>query len=85
MGDELVKFLASSIGEVRELVIENNAEIRELRGEFRTFKENVQERFKRDEEAAGQNKRNSFSVISIFISLAALAVSVIVNFFKEAK
>jgi hypothetical protein len=82
MGDETNKLLVNSIVEMRELVIENNASIRELRGEFREFKANVSERFKQNEERAGQRKRDRFTVIGILISASLLTVNIIVNFFK---
>jgi hypothetical protein len=37
VGNETQKLLIDSVTEMRELVIENNAAIRELRGEFREF------------------------------------------------
>jgi hypothetical protein len=80
MGDEINKFLVKSIVELRELVIENNAAMRELRGEFREFKENVTDRFRRNEERAGQQKRDRFTMIGILISAALLTVNIIVNF-----
>jgi hypothetical protein len=82
MGEETNKILVDSITEMRELVIENNASIRELRGEFREFKANVSERFRRNEERAGQQKRDRFTVIGILISASLLTVNIIVNFFK---
>jgi hypothetical protein len=82
MAEELQKYLMENIVEIRELVTENNAEIRELKGEFRIFKEAVTDRFKRNEEYAGQQKRDRFTVIGILISAGLLSVNIIVNFFK---
>jgi hypothetical protein len=82
MGEETNKMLVDSIAEMRELVIENNAGIRELRGEFREFKAHVSERFRRDEERAGQRKRDRFTVMGIIISAGLLTVNIVVNFIK---
>jgi hypothetical protein len=81
MNDETQKIILDGVTEVRELVIENTAAMRELRGEFREFKQNVSDRFRRDEERAGRQKRDRFTVIGIFISAALLTVNIIVNFF----
>jgi len=80
MGESLEKYLADGIAEVRELVIENNAAIRELRGEFLAYKEHVRERFKRHEERAGEFRRDRFAVTSVLISVALLVINAIVYF-----
>jgi hypothetical protein len=69
----------------RQLLIENLAEIRGLTGELREFKEHVMGRVERLEKREGERSKERLSVMSILISIGALAVSIIVNFFKVAK
>jgi nitrogenase molybdenum-iron protein alpha/beta subunit len=69
--------------EDRRLFIESIAEMKELKGEMREFKEHVIERVKRLERKETERGRERLSVISVLISAAALAVSVIVNFFRN--
>jgi hypothetical protein len=69
--------------EDRRILIEGIAEMRELKGEMREFKEHVIGRVDRLEKREGEEARKAVSVLSLLISGAALAVSVIVNFFKN--
>jgi hypothetical protein len=69
--------------EDRRILIEGIAEMRELKGEMREFKEHVIGRVDRLEKREGEETRKAVSVLSLLISGAALAVSVIVNFFKN--
>jgi hypothetical protein len=69
--------------EDRRILIEGIAEMRELKGEMREFKEHVIGRVDRLEKKEGEEARKAVSVLSLLISGAALAVSVIVNFFKH--
>jgi nitrogenase molybdenum-iron protein alpha/beta subunit len=69
--------------EDRRLFIESIAEMKELKGEMREFKEHVIERVKRLERKEAERGRERLSVMSVLISAAALAVSVIVNFFRN--
>jgi hypothetical protein len=85
MGDDVQKFLMESMSEIRELVNENNAVVREMRGEMREFKEHVMGRVERLEKNEGERTKNLFSTFSLLISSAALAVTVIVNFFRHGK
>jgi hypothetical protein len=71
--------------EDRRILIEGIAEMRELKGEMREFKEHVIGRVNRLEKNEGENAKRTASVLSLAISGAALAVSVIVNFFKRGK
>jgi hypothetical protein len=82
MGEEAQKIILDNIAEMRELVIENNAAIGEMRGEFREFKDHVIGRVERLEKKAGARGKHTTTIVSLLISSAALAVSVIVNFFK---
>jgi hypothetical protein len=83
MAEELQKYLMEGMREIRELVTENNAEIRELKGELREFKEHVIGRVERLEKKDGEQGKERLAVISVLISSAAFAVSVIVNFFRH--
>jgi len=82
-GEETHTFLVDSINEMREQVIENNAAMRELRGEVKEFKEHVVGRVGRLEKKEGEQTRNFLSTLSLLVSTTALLVSVIVNFFRH--
>jgi hypothetical protein len=66
----------------RRLIIETLSEMKELKGEMKEFKEHVIGRVQTLEKKEGERNKGRLTVISILISSAALAVSVIVNFFK---
>jgi hypothetical protein len=83
MAEELQKYLMEGMKEIRELVTENNAEIREMKGELREFKEHVLGRVERLEKKEAEHTKKTASVLSLLISGTALAVSIIVNFFKN--
>jgi hypothetical protein len=57
--------------------------MRELKGEMKEFKEHVIERVQRLEKKEVERGKERLAVVSVLISSAALAVSVIVNFFKN--
>jgi hypothetical protein len=67
----------------RRLIVETLAEMKELKGEMREFKEHVIERVQRLEKKEGERGKERLAVVSVLISSAALAVSVIVNFFRN--
>ena len=69
--------------EDRRLFIESIAEMRELKGEMREFKEHVIGRVNRLEKKEGERSKERMSILSMLIASAALAVSIIVNFFKH--
>jgi hypothetical protein len=69
--------------EDRRLIVETLGEMRELKGEMREFKENVISRVQRLEKREGERGKERIAVVSILISGAALAVSIIVNFFRH--
>ena len=71
--------------EDRKLIVETLAEMRELKGEMREFKVNVMERVEKLERKEGERSRERLTVFSLLISGAALAVSIIVNFFRGVK
>jgi uncharacterized membrane protein (DUF106 family) len=68
--------------EDRRLIVEALAEMRELKGEMREFKEHVVGRVERLEQKEGERSKERISVMSILISAAALTVAIIANFFK---
>ena len=76
---------ASMTSEDRRLIVETLSEMKELKGEMKEFKEHVIGRVEKLEKKEGERSRERISVLSIFISAAALAVSIIVNFFKGGR
>jgi hypothetical protein len=71
--------------EDRRLMVETISEIKELKGQMKEFKEHVIGRVEKLEKKEGERSKERISVISILISAAALAVSIIVNFFNAKK
>jgi len=69
--------------EDKRLIFETLAEMRELKGEMREFKEHVIGRIVKLEKLEGERTKERISVISILISGAALAVAIIANFFNH--
>jgi hypothetical protein len=69
--------------EDRQLIVETLGEMRELKGQMREFKEHVIGRVEKLEKKEGERSKERISVISILISGAALAVSIIVNFLRN--
>ena len=69
---------ANMTSEDRRLIVETLSEMKE-------FKEHVIGRVEKLEKKEGERSRERISVLSIFISAAALAVSIIVNFLKGVK
>jgi hypothetical protein len=69
--------------EDRRLIVETLAEMKELKGEMREFKEHVIERVRRLEKKEGERGKERLAVIGVLISSAALAVSIIVNFVRR--
>jgi hypothetical protein len=69
--------------EDRRLIMETLGEMRELKGEMKEFKEHVIERVQRLEKKEGEQGKERLAVVSVLISGMALAISVIVNFFKN--
>jgi hypothetical protein len=67
----------------RRLIVETLGEMRELKGEMKEFKEHVIERVQRLEKKEAERGKELLAVVSVLISSAALAVSVIVNFFRS--
>ena len=69
--------------EDRRLMVETLGEMRELKGEMKEFKEHVIGRVSRLEKKEGERSKERISVFSVIVAFAALAVSIIVNFFKN--
>jgi hypothetical protein len=69
--------------EDRQLIVETLGEMRELKGQMKEFKEHVIGRVEKLEKKEGERSKERISVISILISGAALAVSIIVNFLRN--
>jgi len=68
--------------EDRQLIVETLGEMRELKGQMKEFKEHVIGRVEKLEKKEGERSKERISVISILISGAALAISIIINFFR---
>ncbi|GHV46200.1 hypothetical protein AGMMS49546_33740 [Spirochaetia bacterium] len=75
----------SMTNEDRRLLIENTAEMRELKGELREFKEHVMGRVEKLEKKEGDRRGDLKSTLSLLIASGALVVSIIVNFIKGVK
>jgi hypothetical protein len=69
--------------EDKRLLVETLAEIRELKGAMKEFKGHVIWRVERLERKEAERGKERLSVVSVLISSAALAVSIIVNFIKN--
>jgi hypothetical protein len=67
----------------RQLIVETLGEMRELKGEMKEFKEHVIGRVQRLEKKESEKGKERISIFSVIIATAALAVSVIVNFFTD--
>ena len=67
----------------RRLIVEALGEMRELKGEMREFREHVIGRVEKLEKKEAEQSKERISIVSILIAGAALAVSIIVNFFKH--
>jgi len=69
--------------EDRRLFVETIAEMKELKGELREFKNHVIGRVEKLEKKEAEQSKERISIISILISAAALTVAIIVNFFRN--
>jgi hypothetical protein len=85
MAEELLKHLEGSIADMRKLIIETNASLREMRGEVREFKEHVIGRVEKLEKNEGERSLKVKSTIGVVLSALAICITIIVNFFKGAK
>jgi L-lactate utilization protein LutB len=69
--------------EERRLIVETLAEMRELKGEMREFKEHVIGRVEKLEKKEAERSKERIGVLSILISAAALAVAILANFLRH--
>ena len=76
---------ANMTNDDRRLITETLGEMRELKGEMREFKINVIHRVEKLEKKEGERNKERISIVAVLISGAALAISIIVNFFKGGK
>ena len=67
----------------KRLIVEMVGEMRELKGEMKEFREHVIWRVEKLENKEGDRSKVKLAIISVLISAAALAVSVIINFFRH--
>lgn len=67
----------------RRLIVETLAEMRELKGEMKEFKENVVERVQKLEKKESERCKERLSVFSVVIAFIALAMNFIVHFIKN--
>jgi hypothetical protein len=66
----------------RRLIVETLAEMKELKGEMKEFKEHVIERVQRLEKKDGERGRERLSVFSLLIALGALVKSILTDVYK---
>jgi len=66
----------------RHLIVETLGEMRQLKGEMKEFREHVIGRVEKLERKEGERGKERISLISVLVASAALAVSIIVNFFR---
>jgi hypothetical protein len=83
MGIKNTRQGGSMASELRLLIVETIAEMKELKGEMKELKEHVIGRVIKIEKKEAERSKERVTIISILISATALAVSIIVNFFKH--
>jgi L-lactate utilization protein LutB len=76
---------ANMNNEDRRLIVETLAEMRELKGEMKEFKEHVIARVDKLEKKESERSKERLSVVSVLIATGALAVSIFVNFIKGVR
>ena len=67
----------------RSLIVETLGEMRELKGEMKEFKEHVIGRVQQLEKKESERGKERTSILSVIVAIAALAVTIIVNFFRN--
>ena len=67
----------------RHLIVETLGEMRQLKGEMKEFREHVIGRVEKLEKKEGERGKERISVFSVCISAMALAISIIINFFRR--
>jgi hypothetical protein len=71
------------VEEDRRLFVESIAEMRELKGAMKEFKEHVIGRVEKLERKEAERSKEKLAVISVLISGAALAISIIINWLRH--
>ena len=79
MEDQDRRLIVEALGEMRSTV----GEMRELKGEMKEFKEHVIGRVNRLEKKEGERGKERLSLVSVLIASAALAINIIINFFRH--
>ena len=69
--------------EDRRLMVETIAEMKELKGEMKEFREHVIGRVEKLEKTESERSKVRISVLSVCLAAAALVVSIIVNFIRN--
>ena len=69
--------------EDRRLMVETIAEMKELKGEMKEFRQHVIGRVEKLENKEGERGKARISVLSVCLAAAALVVSIIVNFIRN--
>jgi hypothetical protein len=85
MGCRNIKQGGTMTNDDRRLIVETLGEMRQLKGEMKEFKEHVIGRVQSLEKKEGERSKERVSIVAVLISSAALAVSIIVNFFNAKK
>jgi len=83
MGNRNTRQGGNMTSDDRHLIVETLGEMRQLKGEMKEFREHVIGRVEKLEKKEGERSKERISVLSILIAGAALAVSIIINFFKH--
>jgi uncharacterized membrane protein (DUF106 family) len=85
MTNEERRFFTETIAEMKELkegMYEFKGEMREFKGEMKEFKEHFVGRVEKLEKKESERGKVRLSLVSVLIATGALAVSIIINFFK---
>ena len=84
-GNKIAMQEANMTNDDRRLIVETLGEMRQLKGEMKEFKEHVIGRVNSLEKKEGERGKERLSLISVLVASAALAVSIIVNFFRHGR
>jgi uncharacterized protein (UPF0335 family) len=66
----------------RRLIVETLAEIKELKGEMKEFKEHVVERVLRLEKKEAERSKERLTIFSLLIALGVLVKSILTDLYK---
>jgi hypothetical protein len=73
---------ANMTNDDRRLIVETLAEMKELKGEMKEFKEHVIERVQRLEKKDSERGKERLTVFSLLIALGALVKSILTDVYK---